>query len=146
MSKKKLLNNNGFTLIEMSLAVFLLGLALVTIIGLQSSVLQRSITDNKRLQALTIARIIMSQIETARDEVSVETRSGTVQDFITESQEIGLDPQKFNDFSVKLEVTYAGIPAKPDALKKINLSVYWNDIENYSLVYFIPNDQNEFEE
>ena len=139
-------SNSGFTLIEVSLAVFLLGLALVTIIGLQSSVLQRSIADNKRLQALTIARMIMSQIETSREEIEIENRSGSVQDFISDAQDLGIQPEKYAEFSVKLDVTLAGIPEKPDALKKIDLKIFWNEVDNYSLVYFIPNDQNEFEE
>lgn len=138
----------GFTLIEVTIAIFVLAGALVIILGLQSSIVRRAVTDKEEQVALLAARRILAAIETSGDPVPVGETSGTALEVLQSaigSQNIASDEDDtLKNLEATLAVSYRGIPTLNDqAMKQIDLKISWSKGggDSVSISYFIPNDE-----
>ena len=101
--------NCGFTLLEVMVALAIIGIALVVILGLA----QRSILVNQRLQQMTHATLLakqrMAEIETGL--------------FGTDSRSTGT----FNEPNQNFNWRAVYSPTAIDGIEQIDLSVLWGD-------------------
>lgn len=141
---------SGFTLLEILIAVVILGVSLVTLLSLQSSVLTQEIRERERQQALGVARRILSAIEfkgsglspgvtnqDARNLLSFLLNNQIPQDDITDT---ALNVQ------TELKVTPIGIPKVAETgLQKIELAVIWGEssLDRIDLLYVITDEPQE---
>lgn len=143
----------GFTLIEVAFAVLILSGTLVTLLGLQSSSIQRAVRDRNKQQAMLIARQIFSSIETAsinasdKNSLEIGERTESPDKIANEILQNAsnpanpLDPE--NRFLATLKVEYWDIKGLPEnSVKRVSLTVSWSDnpLDKVSVIYFVPSE------
>lgn len=141
--------SSGFTLIEISIALFILSAALVVLLSLQSSVLRRTVDDRMVQQAMLASREILTWVELGEDNLTVEQRDESADQLI--SYLAGPDAVKdsnleeLKSFRARWSVEYWGIPNSPKALKRALLNLSWGDSprESVTTVYFVPSESEE---
>ena len=72
----------GFTLIEVCLALLVLGGSMIVLLGLQSSIIGRTIRDSKKQRAMLLSRQILSAIETSNTPLVEQSTDGTFKDVL----------------------------------------------------------------
>lgn len=135
----------GFTLIEVALAVFILGLALTTLIGLQTRIVSLYVEERNITKAALYAQYLMSIIESSK----VEPEEGTVsEDLDSKLRESGYFEDLPNDSEErdnlrgwKYEMSILKIDVVPfeAPLLRIDLKINWGkeeEADGFSLVYF----------
>lgn len=134
----------GFTLIEVTFAVLILASSLVTLLGLQSSVLQQAVRDKNKERALLIGRRILSVFESSSDMIEPREVQGDiskiVNDFALPDGDEVTKLQQLN-YTGKLSISEWGIPnLDPRAMKRIALTISWgaSSLDSLELVYFVP--------
>lgn len=152
--KKKSL---GFTLMEVTIAVVILSSALVTLLGLQSSILKRALRDEEKQQAMLVARTILSAIEVRNKDIEVQDGVSTVQQLLGKLQldisdkENDKSIQKF-EFMARLKVENVGLKNIGDnLLKSVSLSIYSKQApevngfvqDSFDVTYLIPQEDEE---
>lgn len=133
---------------EIAIAVFILAASLASLIGLQAAAVQKSLSDAGRLRAMLLSRHILASIETRDEVLEVAQNSASAKEFLEEQEVLeeekntGLD---LEGLTVDQQVQYWGLPEKPDALKRVVLSVRWSEAPNdvYTTYYFVPNDDDQ---
>lgn len=146
----------GFTLLEITIAVMVLAVSLVTLLGLQASIMEQSVRDRERQSALLVARRVLAAIEASEDPLQVGTREGKVGEllrmFLAGSEE---DRSDATDASLNLDailrVEEFQVPSsdpdndKPEIMKKAFLKVFWgpSDLDSLELVYLVPDTENQ---
>ncbi|MCB0338983.1 MAG: prepilin-type N-terminal cleavage/methylation domain-containing protein [Bdellovibrionales bacterium] len=132
----------GFTLIEIVIALFILGTSLVTLLGLQSAILERTNRDQNRLNAMLFMRRVLANIETSNSEVDVGNQSGTFAELLELSQD---DPDYDKALSIdgSIEIQFWPLPQNPQALKQVIVRASWGPdaLDSFILYYFLPNDE-----
>ena len=133
----------GFTLIEVALALMILGGSLVILLGLQSSIIQRTIRDTKKQRAMLLAREVLATIESDPTPPVPQSTDGSVADVLDAIQTTPDPSRRENpedrEFIAKLDVTLVGIPnVAPDAMRKVVLTISWGptDQDQFTTVYF----------
>ena len=135
--------DRGFTLIEVALAVIILGGSLIVLLGLQSSIIERTIRDTKKQRAMLLAREILSAIESNPTPPVPQSTDGSVRDVLdvllaTPDTDRRQNPEDA-EFVARMEVSIVGIPnVAPDAMRKIVLTLSWgkSDLDQLTTVYF----------
>jgi prepilin-type N-terminal cleavage/methylation domain-containing protein len=143
-------NNSGFTLMEVTIAVVILAASLVTLLGLQSSIIRLTLRNDERQQAMLLARSILSAMETKLDEVEIQDRtakgSAILADFnASPPDDMQSNKEQLFDFNVHLVVDTWGIPKiGDDLLKRIRLSIYANNAQEdpFEVLFFVPNQKD----
>ena len=136
---------SGFTLIEVIIALMILAVALVTMIGLQSAASNRTLRDQRIQQALLLGRKVMSRYEAGIRKLDLGRQDLSGED-LAGSEE---DPNAASELRVSVEITNADtsfLPdVEPDAVKRINVIVYWGDApeESVTLDYFVLKDDDQ---
>ena len=140
LRKKKL---DGFTLIEILIAILIFGVAFVSFFGIQSAALKATALSRDRFDAMLIAKNILSYIEIAEDEITNVNTDGSINDLSRSLSKgvIKFDPEMVKKYKAKLNIgffKFQGIDN--DALRKISLTVYWgpNPEQSIDVDYFIP--------
>lgn len=136
-------HSKGFTLIEVAIAVVLLATSLVVLLGLQSSVIDRTTRDDKKLRAILATRQILAdaEIDPAAFEIQ-EVEKPLVE--MLPSGDIQADHNEYisslDGMMAKLRVEPWPYDQEPDALKKITLVISWGDTDADQLTtqLFIP--------
>lgn len=135
----------GFTLMEITFAIVILAGSLVILLGLQSSVIQRTVNDTQKLKAITIARQILAAIEYQGDELqeqdSAKSAVALLEELIPADTVNVNSEEEFRGFTARLIVEPWGIPQiDPDAMRRIQLTIYWGEELNEALplVFFVP--------
>lgn len=121
--------NSAFTLIEIMLALTVMGLATVTIIGLESSILAATHRSDQKTTAISIARVALSHLE-SNPPSTPTTFEGTANEI---AEKISGVPFPFNldlpEYLVNVEVrevTEGVIP--PKTLMLANVRVSWSEL------------------
>lgn len=136
----------GFTLIEIALAIFILAASLTTLIALESAATVRSLDDQNQFKLMLATRQVLSHIEARNISLDVAESEEPITDYLGQQQggrplaELGL-----SGISMRISVDYWGLPEFEKALKRIRLSV-WRDLDPtspYETLFFIPNDDEE---
>lgn len=144
----------GFTLVEILIALVILATSLTVILGLQSAVIDRTVTANLKKQALLATREILSAVE-AREADGNHSRyralRGTPQDLLGTLLEVPYEPpyeipEGQNILRAEMVVEYWGIPnVSEKAMKRIQLTVRWGETirEQLTTTLFIPFDEDQ---
>lgn len=150
---KALGNERGLSLIEVTFALLILAGSFTVILSLQSSSVQREVSDRNRQSAMLIARRILAAIET-------QSAPLEVQDFTTSARDLfeGLvassppeDRQELDlmqEFEAAIKVEEWGIPGvEEQPLHRVTLNVYrvGSPRDGVNIIYFVPIDEGEEE-
>ena len=125
-------SQNGFTLIEMMIAVLILATALVVMLGLEQSNIVRTINDQNRKVALSLARKVMAAIDLEQITINIdEEKESKIIDFFNQNNiEYDNDDKKnYDKFSIVLKAsspTIAGIE-QDNIIKLIELKILWGE-------------------
>ena len=134
----------GFTLTEVAIAVALFGLALSTLVTLQSRIIDNYYREQNLIQATLYAQYLMAKIEAAAEPPEATGTSGDLyealreegyfDDAFLEDEEDSLD-----GWTYEQNVTEIGVPPFDDVMRRIDLSIRWGEGEKdqYTLVYFV---------
>lgn len=144
----------GFTLLEITIAVALLAVSLVTLLGLEAQITQQTVTDRDRQRALLVARRILSAVEASEDPVEPGVKEASAREilqyFLASEDDRSSRRDTSLDLPVRLETDYFKIPGieNDKALKKSRLTVFWGPSEHDSLdvVFFTPDTEVEGED
>lgn len=143
---EEIMKTRAFTLLEIAFALVLLSGSLVIIVGLQSSNINRAISDRNQQQASLVARSILSAIEVDPNNVgeqSTEEPADQLLQKLIPTDESKEEKQNQNNFMANLNVQIIEMPIPPDSiinLKKVELSIYSKDefSKPFEIVYFLP--------
>ena len=137
----------GFTLIEVVIALVILGGSLVVLLGLQSSIIERTIRDSKKQRAMLLARQILSAIEVAQTPPVPQSTDGSFKDVLnsvlTSNETNREESPEDAEYHAQLEVESVGIPKlAPDAIRKITVTISWSPspLDQLTAVFFTPSD------
>lgn len=139
----------GFTLVEIAVAVAILGLALTTLIGLHTRMLDTYYNEKNRTKSAFLAQYVMTMLEVSADPPDTGTKEDPL---FSRLEEIGyLDTEEerseirkqFEGWTITQEVTSIDLPLIEDALRRVDVLISWGPTqdETFSLVYFIDNSQ-----
>jgi prepilin-type N-terminal cleavage/methylation domain-containing protein len=150
---------HGFTLIEVIIAVLILGVSLTTIVGLQSSILSQAVRDRNKTYALFAARSVLTELELGAAQLEPATKNDKLTEFLQASggykktDQLFLDAVKDFDATIlidELEVPNPGpatmsqsgtaIPAPALKFIKIILTISWGEasIDSITIPLILP--------
>lgn len=135
----------GFTLVEIAVAVAVLGLALTTLIGLQTRMLDTYYNEHKRIEASLYGQYVFSLIEVSGDTPEPGAKSGPLENLLDEYGFFEKDPPAFKrnlkGWQYELVVESLDIQQLRDVLRKLTLTISWGETEDesFSLSYFVSN-------
>ena len=146
MDLRQKVTASGFTLIEVTLAILILAGALVVLLGLQSSSVERTIRDQNQQRAMLVARRILSALEVESEPPEPSDRDMSLnkllEEYVTLDDKDKNELDQTKDFQAHLKIENWQIPQieKEDAIRKISLSIYWGNsgVDTLNIVYFIP--------
>jgi prepilin-type N-terminal cleavage/methylation domain-containing protein len=140
-------SESGFTLLEVAIAISMLGLALVTLIGLQSRITDNYVRERNLTKAALYAQYLMTLIETDTKLPSEGSTDSDLSDALREAgyfevldgKERQREMDAINGWHLTRRVTLMGIPPVEDALRRIDLIVSWGPApgDSFPLVYMI---------
>jgi prepilin-type N-terminal cleavage/methylation domain-containing protein len=141
-------SHRGFTLIEVILAVVLLGMSLTVILGLQGAAVQQTVRDRERELALLHGRTILAYIESHESRIEPLREELPLVELLSkyggnaDSMQLSPDERtRLEGVTAKLEVTLINLPEPQNAvLKKVILDISWgaSPLDSVSLTYFLP--------
>ena len=138
----------GFTLVEVAIAVAILGLALTTLVGLHTRMLDTYYLERNRTKASLAAQYLMTLTEVAPDPPEVGSTEGDLNELLDErgyytdlddTEVKNSKEQLFNGWRYTYEVHSIDLPLIEDALRRIDLVLIWGEGEDerYNLSYFM---------
>jgi prepilin-type N-terminal cleavage/methylation domain-containing protein len=143
MSRRPSVNQGGFTLIELLIALAIMAAAAVTLIGMQSAAIARTLRDRDAQQGMLLARRIMASIEAGSDNpmelptFDNESGVGALQKFgIPEPTEEN-DKRALSPFQVTLVGEELQLPLPnidQDPLRKLTLRVSWGQASDQTFM------------
>lgn len=152
-SRQKI-NKSGFTLVEVIFAIVILTSSLVVLLGLQSSAIDKALRDRNQLDAMLLARSLLSALELEFKEKPPESSSvdssviQLLQDHNAVPPEDIAELEGFADFKAELRIEDWQTPPQlaeqiqtdKALMKKLYLRVYWSDLpdDQVDVVYFFP--------
>ena len=136
--------DTGFTLIEVAVSVAILGLALTTLVGLNTRMLDTYYNERNRLLAAFYAQYLMTIMESEEELPDLGVNSEPLGDVLDEAGYYDEDELKKKDdptsnWTYKTDVQTAGIPELDDALRRVDIQISWGPAEaqTFKLVYFM---------
>lgn len=144
-------SRNGFTLIEVVIAVVILAAALITILGLQSSIMRRTLRDEGRQQAMLLSRSMLAAIENNIDAIDVQDKTLPANELldtllINAPSRLEQEKKPLFEFLAHISVEMWGIPNfKDDAMRRVRINIFTEDLpeDSFDITFFIPNEERE---
>ena len=140
---------------ELTLAIVILASALVVLLGLQSSVISRTVDDTQRKHAMMYARQILSAVEARESRgltLEIQQESGSVDEILSLLLETttrsGGDPDIRDRYQVDLIVEPWSVPGLGEQiLKRVVVIVFWGSSqqEQLSVFFLIPAEESDEE-
>ncbi len=142
-------SSGGFTLVEIAVAVAILGVALVTLVGLHTRMLDTYFIERNRLQASLYAQYLMTMIEVEPDAPEPGSDQKSLLSKLRDAGYFDEDSfeqadESLKDWNYVMQVESIGLPLAvgdlaEDALRRVDLSIQWgpSDDEQYTLTHFI---------
>lgn len=134
-------------MIEVTLALLVLGGSLVVLLGLQSSIVERTLRDSKRQRAMLLSRQILAILETAKAPPTPQKTDGSFQDVLSAVTDAPQGSGEANpddaEFQAHLEVQDIALPEiDQSTLRKVTLRISWGpeSVDQITAVYFTPGD------
>lgn len=143
-------SQKGFTLIEITIAILILAVSLVTLLGLQSSAVQESLRTRNKQKAMLLARQIMAAIENDEEPPETQNVTGRAYDILKKfapfeklgsGKDLEMKSESGADFETQFTVEDWKIPKLPEkALRRVYLKVSWSPspADSLEVVYFVP--------
>lgn len=140
---------SGFTLIEVALSVAILGVALTTLVALQSGYLRSYMYGRNLVKASLVGQYLLAVWDadedlpnpgsSEKDLLPILDKLG----YFAESDTMIDEKISFEGWQLRRTVTNVGYPPLEKALRKIELEVIWGpgSNERFPLVYFAKGDQ-----
>ena len=137
-------NQEGFTLFEIAVSIGILGTALGTILGLQTSIINRYSNENNIFHASLYAQYMMSLIE-ADNEKNISSQSGSLKNALTDlgyfDDSLSNKGDDLDGWTYETEVEPIQIPGREDdgdVLERVDLTVSWSEAEDtrFHLVFY----------
>ncbi len=137
--------SSGFTLIEVALAVAIMGVALTTLIALQGSYLRSYQYERNLVRAALIGQYMLAiweadanlpqPGESNRPLLPVLQKLG----YFEENELMSAQRADLEGWMLRRRITKIGIPPVDDALRKIEVEVVWGPGQNelFQIVYFV---------
>lgn len=145
----------GFTLVEIAVAVAILGVALVSLLGLHTRMMNTYINEKNRFQAALSLQYVSSILETQAEPPDIGFTSEKFETTLAELGFFDIDSTaerelfRFEGWEYERNVEGIGLPTDrkelaEDAIRKISMRVIWgpSEDEQYALVYFVANPIN----
>lgn len=137
-------NNQGFTIVEIAVAVAILGVALTTLIGMQTRMLDTYLNEKSRTRAAFYGQYIMSIVEVDPEVPEPGTDSGTLRSKLEEigyfdDNKQGIKPEEVKGWNYVLETTSEAFQVIEDAYRRVDLTIEWGESEEetFKLVYYV---------
>lgn len=148
------MKNKAFTLIEVIFAIVILSSSLVVLLGLQSSVISKSLRDRNQTYAMLIGRNILAALEMEKEieeQDTTETAYQLLKDLDGIDKDDPEEQELYNGMYVNLKVEEWENPPevtekidllKP-LLKRIYMRVFWGETpeDQMEIVYFRENER-----
>ena len=142
---------SGFTLVEIAISVAILGLALVTLIVMQTRFLDIHTREKNYTRATLYAGYLLTLIEVSPDTPPTGTSSVDLFEALEDAGYFddsagklgGKNPEEsLQGWTYEKSVTRVDIPPFEDILRRIDLTIRWGERERdrYTVVYFAKND------
>jgi len=137
--------DRGFTLVEMAVSIAILGIALTTLITMQTRNLDRFVHERSAMRAALYARYIMTDIEIDQDPPELGGDGGSLESKLDELGFFDADIDKSDALRSQMqgwnweqEVQSIGFEILEDVLRRVDLTVSWGETEaeGFHLVYF----------
>ena len=148
---------SGFTLIELLLATTVLFLAVVPILGLQSTLLDRVYKNERELQATLLAQSMLSGLEISRkipERLQIDFKPGDkALEELYSLLSVASAPRQTNEtvwatFDARVELTNYELPGLqgvsiadlPTNVRLLTLTIRWGleETENIQIFYILP--------
>jgi hypothetical protein len=117
------------------------------LLGLQSSIIERTLRDAKKQRAMLLARQILSAIEAQREPLPAQKTDGSFREVLEAvSSSVAASKERDSeesDYLAHLEVENINIPGVAEnALRKITLTMSWgpHSVDQLTAVYFTQGD------
>jgi|GEM_PF-6937613 len=145
------LGTRGFTLVEIAVAIAILGVGLTTLVTIQSRLAEAQLREHNIMRASLIGQYIMSKIEagetppdegkTSKQLLSKLKDVGYLDDESMSKEAIEFEKRQLAHWTLEQTVTPVSIPPLEDALRRIELTIVWGEggAERHSLIYFAYN-------
>lgn len=152
VKRNRLATEAAFTLIEITIAVFILATSLVVLIGLETSLLGQAVSDRNRVEAMLVARRILAAMESSPEPLPNQQIEGNAKQLLEKFVEnVGSEEDqdtRIESLTGTFVVEDWGIPDNPTALKRITLTLSWseNPSDTVTVYYFIPNEAEKVDE
>ena len=147
----------GFTLMEVTIALLVLASALVVLLGLQSSSVQRAVRDRSQQEAMLAARSILAAIEIGAEDLETQDTTDSAaalfekltggarqdeEDRLSEKYQANL---RVEELEIPVPNTDPKFAENPIRLKQVILTVFWGESPNDQLrvVFLVPSDYKE---
>jgi hypothetical protein len=145
VKRQKIPKDSGLTLIEVIFAIILFAGAMITILGLQSSNLSRTLEDKNKIRAMLAAREILAAIEIQEETLEPGNRSGSVEDIIAGLINHPKDKENspHQGLLAQLDIENVALPEiGPTALQKTTVTVSWGDLpfEQFKTSFFLSGE------
>ncbi|MCC6952603.1 MAG: prepilin-type N-terminal cleavage/methylation domain-containing protein [Deltaproteobacteria bacterium] len=137
----------GFTLIEVLMAVSLLGLGLTTLIGVQTGFANQYLRERDLTRAALYAQYLISGIEGDGKVPSEGEKDSDLESALRDAGYFeGLDNadgeklrESMATWKVLIRTEKIDLPPMEDALRRIEVLINWgeSELDNYSVVYFM---------
>jgi prepilin-type N-terminal cleavage/methylation domain-containing protein len=146
--KIKINQEKGFTLLEITVAVAILGVGLTTLIAAQANLINRYLEEKRLFQASLYAQYLMTFIELDNNPPELGTKTDRL---YSELNEHGYFKdlknknlrKEIKDWTVKKTVTPFDFLEYEDIMRRIDLEISWGNKEgSYSIVYYKRPTQN----
>lgn len=139
---------HGFTLLEILIALAILGVGFITLIGLQSSAVSITLNDGDRLGATMVARRILAHLEATRPALNPTDTTGSPSTIISQFATTPDLRGELDDanYRVHLQIEpWAPEGLNPNLLKRITLTVSWGNGANdfVRVLYFAVREQDD---
>lgn len=144
-------HSNGFALVEILIAILILGTSFVVLLSLQSSAVRKAIRDRNHQDAMLVARSIMSAIEVDPTQLEEQTISMPAEEMLKEllggqSTAEDQDEKEFlNKYMADLVVEKKELQLpkqEPMQLKKVSLRLTWGTApdDQFETIFYVQGE------
>ncbi len=135
----------GFTLVEIAIAVAILGVALTTLLSLQSRYIRNYLQEESLTRAALYAHYMLTSIELSGNPPTDGLQDGKLLDGLEEAGYFGADSAQdsertnIRDWRYSKAVSNVDVPPFESVLLRIQIAVIWGEAadERFELVHFV---------
>lgn len=144
MKRKRLRRSAGFTLIEVAVAIAILGAGLATLVTLQTRLTDTFLRERNLFRATLAAQYLITFLEIENDPPEPGTSDGLLADALREKgyfdgDSLASPEERFADWRYVQDVESVDYAEFTDILRRIRLTIIWGEgsAEQHSLVLFM---------